>query len=64
MREIKHLGFIVDCHGIRLDPEKVRAINEMPAPHDVTTLRSFLRAVNYYSKYGRGINYVNQWTLC
>ncbi|XP_062556755.1 uncharacterized protein K02A2.6-like [Armigeres subalbatus] len=56
MSEIKYLGLIVDSQGIRPDPEKVRAISEMPAPHDVTTLRSFLGAVNYYSKFVRGMH--------
>lgn len=56
MGEIKYLGFIIDRQGLRPDPEKVRAISEMPAPHDVTTLRSFLGAVNYYSKFVRGMH--------
>ncbi|XP_062553858.1 uncharacterized protein K02A2.6-like [Armigeres subalbatus] len=56
MSEIKYLGLIVDSQGIRPDPEKVRAISEMSAPHDVTTLRSFLGAVNYYSKFVRGMH--------
>ncbi|XP_062535370.1 uncharacterized protein K02A2.6-like [Armigeres subalbatus] len=54
MSEIKYLVLIVDSQGIRPDPEKVRAFSEMPAPHGVTTLRSFLGAVNYYSKFVRG----------
>ncbi|XP_055613639.1 uncharacterized protein K02A2.6-like [Uranotaenia lowii] len=51
MRQIKYLGQILDTDGIRPDPDKVSAIAAMPAPHDVPTLRSYLGAVNYYSKY-------------
>jgi transposase InsO family protein len=45
---IKYLGFIVDKDGRRPDPQKVRAIANMPVPSNVTTLRSFLGLVNYY----------------
>ena len=30
---------------------KVNALNEMPAPHDVSTLRSFLGSVQFYTKF-------------
>ena len=47
---VKFLGKIIDSNGIRPDPDKVRAINDMPEPHDVSSLRSFL---------GRDIGMVN-----
>ncbi|XP_055526910.1 uncharacterized protein K02A2.6-like [Wyeomyia smithii] len=52
-RQIKYLGHIVDANGLRPDPAKVEAISKMPAPTDVTSLRSFLGAVNFYSKFVR-----------
>ncbi|XP_055605166.1 uncharacterized protein K02A2.6-like [Uranotaenia lowii] len=51
MSQIKHLGHILDGDGIRPDPEKASAIATMPPPHDISTLRSYLGAVNYYGKY-------------
>ncbi|XP_039452532.1 uncharacterized protein K02A2.6-like [Culex pipiens pallens] len=51
MRQIKYLGQIMDGDGIRPDPNKTSAVASMPAPHDVPSLRSYLGAVNYYSKY-------------
>ncbi|XP_055605433.1 uncharacterized protein K02A2.6-like [Uranotaenia lowii] len=48
---IKYLGHIVDADGLHPDPAKVEAIAKMPPPSDVTTLRSFLGAVNYYAKF-------------
>ncbi|XP_053692179.1 uncharacterized protein K02A2.6-like [Sabethes cyaneus] len=52
-KEIKYLGLIVNADGIRPDPAKVTAIANMPAPTNVTALRSFLGAVNFYGKFVR-----------
>ncbi|XP_062538134.1 uncharacterized protein K02A2.6-like [Armigeres subalbatus] len=49
--EVKYLAHIVDENGLRPDPSKVEAIVKMPPPKDVTTLRSFLGAVNFYAKF-------------
>ncbi|XP_065079965.1 uncharacterized protein K02A2.6-like, partial [Ochlerotatus camptorhynchus] len=51
MQQVKYLGQILDGNGIRPDPEKIASIVSMPPPHDVSTLRSYLGAVNYYGKY-------------
>ena len=48
---IKYLGFIVDQDGRRPDPQKVSAVVNMPAPNNITTLRSFLGLVNYYQSF-------------
>ncbi|XP_062703516.1 uncharacterized protein K02A2.6-like [Aedes albopictus] len=54
--ELGYLGHIVDRHGIRPDPEKLQAIANIPAPTNVTELRSFLGAVNYYGRFVRNIH--------
>ncbi|XP_058449309.1 uncharacterized protein K02A2.6-like [Malaya genurostris] len=51
MTQVKYLGVIVDRNGIHADPEKVKAIAQMSPPRDVSQLRSFLGAVNYYAKF-------------
>ncbi|XP_055584820.1 uncharacterized protein K02A2.6-like [Uranotaenia lowii] len=56
MQQIKYLGFIIDAAGIRPDPSKVEAIIDMPAPKDVSTLRSFLGAINYNGKFVRSMH--------
>ena len=48
---IKYLGFIVDKNRRRPDPSKIKAVVDMPAPTNVTTLRSFLGLVNYYQSF-------------
>jgi len=39
---IQYLGIIVDKDGRPPDPQKLRAVAKMPAPNNVSTLRSFL----------------------
>ena len=47
----KLLGFIVIQKGIEVDPDKVRAIQEMPAPKTEKQVRGFLRRMNYISRF-------------
>ncbi|XP_062541114.1 uncharacterized protein K02A2.6-like [Armigeres subalbatus] len=54
--EISYLGHIADRNGIRPDPEKIQAIASIPAPTNVSELRSFLGAVNFYGRFVRNIH--------
>ena len=47
--EIKFLGCVIS--GIRSDPEKVKAINEMPVPQNQEDLQRFLGMTNYLCKF-------------
>lgn len=44
-------GHVIDPEGIRPDPKKIQSILSIPRPEDITQLRSFLGAVNYYGKF-------------
>ena len=48
---IKYLGFIFDHQGRRPDPANVAAIQHMPPPSDVSSLRAFLGLVSYYGSF-------------
>lgn len=48
---IQFCGHIVDGNGIHPDPENMQSIMAIPRPADITQLRSFLGAVNYYGKF-------------
>ena len=48
LSEIPLLGHYVSKDGLRADPEKIRAIKDMPPPKSVTGIRSFLGTVGYY----------------
>ncbi|XP_065082308.1 uncharacterized protein K02A2.6-like [Ochlerotatus camptorhynchus] len=49
-RQIKYLGHLIDGQGLHPDPAKVESISNMSAPTDVSGVRSFLGAINYYGK--------------
>ena len=51
VRSGKLLGFIVTEKGIEVDPDKVKAIQEMPAPKTETQVRGFLGRLNYISRF-------------
>src|SRR3954463_6984194 len=51
VRSRKLLGFIVSQRGIEVDPDKVRAIQEMPAPKTKKQVRGFLGRLNYISRF-------------
>ncbi|XP_037959893.1 uncharacterized protein K02A2.6-like [Teleopsis dalmanni] len=49
--EIKYLGYIINQEGLKPDPERIAAIKQMPEPSNITELRSFLGAINFYGKF-------------
>jgi hypothetical protein len=42
MDRVHYLGYIIDQHGIRVDPTKIQVIHDWPTPTTLTKLRSFL----------------------
>ncbi|KAF1331706.1 reverse transcriptase, partial [Globisporangium splendens] len=51
--EIPVLGCFVGKSGVRVDPEKVKAIDNWPVPQNVKQLRQWLGLANYLHKYTR-----------
>lgn len=47
----KLLGFIVSQKGIEVDPEKIKAIRDMPPPQTEKQVRSFLGRLNYIARF-------------
>jgi hypothetical protein len=50
-KEIVFLGHIIDANGLRPVPTKVDAIKSMPAPKNVSELRSFLGSINQFNSF-------------
>ena len=51
VRSGKLLGFIVSQKVIEVDPDKVKVIQEIPAPKTEKQVKGFLRRLNYISKF-------------
>ena len=51
VRSGKLLGFIVSNKGIKVDPAKVKAIQEMPAPRTEKEVRGFMGCLNYIARF-------------
>ena len=49
--EVPFLGHLVTRDGVKMDPAKVAALDNMPLPNDLTKLRSFLGASGHYRKF-------------
>ncbi|CAI5678464.1 unnamed protein product [Oreochromis niloticus] len=50
-QEVPYIGHLLTAEGLRADPEKVRAIAEMPAPTDIKGVQRLVGMVNYLSKF-------------
>lgn len=49
--QLEYLGHVLDERGIHPSEEKVRAIQEAPAPTNVKELQAFLGLLNYYGRF-------------
>ena len=49
--KIKFLGNVVSANGIEVDPDKVAAVVNLPAPKNVHEVCVFLGMVNHLSKF-------------
>ncbi|GJP40371.1 hypothetical protein CLOM_g24641 [Closterium sp. NIES-68] len=50
-QELEFLGYVISREGIRIDPKKLRAIQEWKPPTNLQQLQSFLGFVNYVRRF-------------
>ena len=55
---MQYLGVTIDAEGTHPNIDKVRAIQEAPAPTSVKELKALLGLLNYYSKFLHNISSV------
>lgn len=49
--EFPYLGHLVTKDGLKPDPDKIKAVQEMPKPDDIKAVRRFCGFVNYLAKF-------------
>jgi hypothetical protein len=54
--EVKYLGLIVGCDGIKMDPAKIKIIEEWQAPKNVTDIKAFLGFAGFYRRFIRNFS--------
>jgi transposase InsO family protein len=50
-QEISFLGHLVSASGVRIDPERTRAIRDFPSPRDVKGVSRFIGMANFYRQF-------------
>lgn len=58
--QLRFLGHLIDKDGIRPDPDKVKAIQQLPPPTNVQELKRILGMVNYLGRYIPNLSTVGQ----
>lgn len=49
--ELQYLGYVVDVHGLHVDPSKVEAILQIPTPSKVADIRRFIGTASWYRRF-------------
>jgi hypothetical protein len=62
MDRVHYLGYIVDQHGVYVDPSKIQVIRDWPAPTTLTKIHSLLGLANFYHRFVLGFSHI-AWAL-
>jgi hypothetical protein len=62
MDRVHYLGYIIDQHGIHVDPAKIQVIRGNLASTTLIELRSFLGLSNLYCRFMLGFSHI-AWAL-
>ena len=58
-QEVKFLGHRLSEHGISVDPDKVKAIKDLPPPKSVKQVQRFLGMIGYHRSWIRGFSEIS-----
>ena len=56
LKEVSYLGHRISAEGLKVDPKKIEAITEMPAPTDRHGVERLLGMINYVQKFSPGLS--------
>jgi hypothetical protein len=51
VKEGKLLGNLISQEGIRIDPERIKALSQLSLPHNKKAMKSFFRQINFVRKF-------------
>lgn len=54
--EVAFCGYILNADGVKIDPNKIKAITEFPEPTNLTELRSFMGMVNQIGEFSKDVS--------
>ncbi|XP_065365361.1 uncharacterized protein LOC135958385 [Calliphora vicina] len=49
--QVKYLGYVIGCGGIKTDPEKIESILKWPVPKNIKQVRGFLGLAGWYRRF-------------
>lgn len=50
-QELRYLGYVVNQHGLLVDPEKVKAITDIPRPRSLSEVRRIIGMASWYRRF-------------
>ena len=62
MDQVHYLGYIIEQHGVLVDPSKIQVIHDWPTPTTLTRLQSFLGLANFYHRFMLGFSHI-AWAI-
>ena len=60
MNRVQYLSYIVDEHGLHVDPTKIQVICDYPSLTTLTEIHSFLGLANFYQWFLLGFSHTAQ----
>ena len=57
-QKVEYLGHVVTPDGVMPNPEKVRIVQDFPAPKNLKELRTFMGLANYYRRFVKGFAHI------
>jgi hypothetical protein len=57
-QEVKYLGLIISMEGIKMDPKKIRAMQDWEPPSNLKDVHVFLGFANFYYHFVHNYSYI------